>query len=133
LLDEQNGFRPNRSCLDHVFSLTTIIKTSLSNKKDVFVAFIDFRKAFDFVNKDLLLTKLVQENVTGSIYFAVKSMLERNQSCIKINGLFSEYFSIDNGVRQGDSISPTLFALFINDLIKEINLYNLGIELGAIL
>ena len=55
--DEQNGFRANRSCEDHIFSLTTIIRKSLSVNQDIFVAFIDLQKAFDFVDRKLLLFK----------------------------------------------------------------------------
>ena len=58
LLDEQNGFRANRSCLDHVFVLTNLIRTRLEHNKDTFVAFIDVQKAFDHINSDLLFSKL---------------------------------------------------------------------------
>ena len=58
LLDEQNGFRANSSCLDLVFVLTNLIRTRLEDKKDTFVAFIDVQKAFDHINRDLLFSKL---------------------------------------------------------------------------
>ena len=45
--DEQNGFRQSRSCEDHIFSLTTIIRNRLKFKRDTYVAFIDMQKAFD--------------------------------------------------------------------------------------
>ena len=47
--DAQNGFRKSRSCEDHIFSHTTIIRNRLKMKKDTFVAFIDMQKAFDWV------------------------------------------------------------------------------------
>ena len=96
----------------------------LSRKQDVFAAFVDFRKAFDLINKQLLLTKLIQYDITGKMYFAIKSMLMTNKSCVKVNNLFTEYFYVENGVRQGDSISSTLFAIYINDLVTEINWHN---------
>ena len=130
LVDEQNGFRPDRSCLDHVFSLTTIIKNSIYRKRDVFALFIDFKKAFDLINRELLMAKMKLIGITGKLYFAIKSMLTSTQSCVKINNQFSDYFSVDNGVRQGDPISATLFAIYINDLIIEINEFKLGIDFG---
>ena len=51
IADEQNGFRPNRSCEDHIFTLNSI----LWNKPSVFAMFIDLKKAFDFIDRDLLL------------------------------------------------------------------------------
>ena len=56
-------------------------------------------------------------------------MLSETKSCIKINQLCSDYFSISNGVRQGDPISSTLFSIFINDLVYKIKTLNYGIKL----
>ena len=52
--DEQNGFRKTRSCEDHIFSLTSIIRNRQHENKDTFVAFIVMQKAFNWVNRDLL-------------------------------------------------------------------------------
>ena len=50
IVDEQNGFRHSRSCVDHIFSLTTIIRNYISSKQSIYCAFIDLKKAFDCVN-----------------------------------------------------------------------------------
>ena len=49
--EEQNGFRPDRNCQYHIFSLTSIIENRLHRKQDTFARFIDFKKAFDSVNR----------------------------------------------------------------------------------
>ena len=54
IVEEQNGFRADRSTQEHVFTATTIFKDRLSKNKDTFVSFIDFQKAFDWVNRDCL-------------------------------------------------------------------------------
>ena len=128
--DEQNGFRQSRSCEDHIFSLTTIIRNRLKFKKDTYVAFIDMQKAFDWVNRDLLWYKLLVHNITGKIYWAIRSLYEHNISCVKLHGLLSEWFNVDIGVRQGDNLSPTLFGIFINDLAIDIKNLGLGIPIG---
>ena len=51
---EQNGFRPERCCQDHIFSLTSITVNRMLSRKDTFACFIDFRKAFDCVNREML-------------------------------------------------------------------------------
>ena len=61
--DEQNGFRANRSCEDHVFTLNNIIR----NSTNVYVTFIDLKKASDFIDRDMLLYKLLLNNVDGKI------------------------------------------------------------------
>ena len=56
IVDEQNGFRKNRSCMDHIFVLHSIVKNRLNFGNDTFAAFIlDLKKAFDSVQRDLLL------------------------------------------------------------------------------
>ena len=56
--DEQNGFRKGRSIIDHISSLTDIIETRKLKRKQTFTAFIDFRKAYDSINRSLLWLKL---------------------------------------------------------------------------
>ncbi len=48
LHDEQNGFRSGRSCVDHIFTLTSIIRNKLESKKEIFACYVDFRKASTF-------------------------------------------------------------------------------------
>ena len=127
LTDEQNGFRAKRSCLDHVFALTTIVRNRLEKKLDTYVAFIDLQKAFDHIHRKLLLFKILNMAVNGKLYFAIKSLLMNSKSCVRVNECNTEYFEVGNGVRQGDPISTTLFAIFINDLVYDINSLEKGI------
>ena len=129
-VEEQNGFRRKRSCEDHIYVLTSIINSQFESKKPVFAAFVDMEKAFDWVNRDLLLYRLLQYNIDGKMYKAIKNMYAHTESCIKLNNMMSGWFSINSGVRQGDPISPTLFSLYINELAKDINNLNLGIRFG---
>lgn len=52
LVDEQNGFRTGRSTIDHVSSLTNLIETRIKRKLSTFAAFIDFKKAYDSIDRD---------------------------------------------------------------------------------
>ena len=52
-------------------------------KTDTFAAFIDFKKAFDFINRDLLWYKLLQNNVDGHMYNAIKVLYQHTESCIQ--------------------------------------------------
>ena len=116
--EEQNGFRKHRSCEDHIFSLSSIIQNRLNDKLPTFCTFIDLEKAFDWVNRDLLLYKLLCHNIDGKMYTTLKTMLGTTRSCVELNGILrTDWFNIHSGVRQGDTISPTLFGLFINDLV----------------
>ena len=86
------------------------------------------QKAFDWVNRDLLFYKLLEYNIDGKIYNCIKAMYNHPLSYIKLNSYVTEWFPTDSGVRQGDSLSPTLFALFINDLAKEMKTLDIGVK-----
>ena len=82
-----------------------------------YVAFVDFQKAFDWVNRDLLVYKLREQyQISGHLYNAIKCIYSKTLSCIKLNNISTEWFDVTSGVRQGDTLSPTLFNLYINDL-----------------
>ncbi len=96
--------------------------------KDTFCSFIDKQNAFDWVNRDMLFYRLLDYNIDGNIYNYIKAVYRQPLAGIKINGYISEWFDISSGVLQGGSLSPTLFGLYIYDLIKEVKKINLGLK-----
>ena len=129
LVDEQNGFRACRSCIDHIFVLCTVVRNRKMQGKDTFVCYIDYKKAFDSVERNLLLFKLSQIGITGNMYNAISSMYSNPRARVILNEHETDYFDCPVGVKQGDCLSPTLFAIFINDLATEIKDSNIGIIL----
>ena len=73
-----------------------------------------FIEAFYSLNRPLLWHKLLSYNINGKLLNVVKNMYDKAKSCVKIENLYSDYFPCNIGVRQGDNLSPLLFALFIN-------------------
>ncbi len=129
--EEQNGFRQGRSCEDHIFSLTSIIRNRMAVNSSTYCAFVDFEKAFDWVNRDLLLYKLLCHGIDGHFYQSVKSILSNTKSCVLLNNYVqTEWFDINCGVRQGDSLSPTLFSIFINDVVDHLKSNCPSIQIG---
>ena len=129
LCDEQNGFRKSRSTLDHLSTLTSIIETRKAKKTDTFVAFIDFSKAYDSIPRDKLWTKLKQKGLCGRLYNALISLYKTVKSCVRINGMSTDFFDVKCGLKQGCLLSPLLFNLYIDDLIRDMNLLNIGIKI----
>ena len=119
---EQAGFRKGFSTLDHVLSLKLLIDFYLGQKKRLFCAFIDYRKAFDSVDRVNLWKKLISNNINGKLFSVIFNLYKHAKSCVKINGITSDYFNCLVGVRQGENLSPLLFAIFLSDL--ESFLYN---------
>ena len=129
-VNEQNGFRADRSCLDHIYVLQDILRIRKQLNTETYCAFVDFKKAFDFVDRDLLLYKLRNNGITGNFYHAIKSLYTKTQSCVQLNDKVTNWFPVEQGVRQGDSLSPTLFSLYLNDLAVEIKDLGAGVKLG---
>ena len=130
IVDEQNGFRKKRSTIDQVSSLTNIIETRKKLKQSTFCAFIDFQKAYDFINRDKLWERLTNIGISDKMLNAVKSLYISVSSCVKINNYFTNWFDVNSGVRQGCPLSPLLFNLFINDLALRIKALGKGIDIA---
>ncbi len=72
--EEQNGFRKGRSCSEHIFAVTSIIRNRKLQGKPTYTAFLDAEKAFDRVDRDLLLYKLLNIGIKGHVYENIKSI-----------------------------------------------------------
>ena len=112
--DEQAGFRNGYSTMDHIFTLYAIIEMYLSKGKRLYCAFIDYRKAFDMVNRTSLWKKMLSLGINGKLLNVIQNMYAQAKSCVKNNASISDYFSCNVGVRQGENLSPMLFAIFFN-------------------
>ena len=81
LAEEQNGFRPKRSCEDHITTLLTVLLNRKANNQSTYVAFVDAQKAFDRFDRKYMLYKLLKIGVTGKIYRILKSVYKSCDCC----------------------------------------------------
>ena len=89
-------------------------------KKVMLATFIDFQKAFDKVWKDGLLVKLQRSGIHGNMYRWTKSYLHNRRARVLVNGECGKKVLLRQGVPQGGVLSPTLFILFINDVVADL-------------
>ncbi|MCB4763515.1 MAG: hypothetical protein LGB78_06400 [Sulfurovum sp.] len=117
----QTGFRRNYSTTDQIYSLYAIAQKSLNKKgQKLYVAFVDFKKAFDSVHHDKLLQAMQKEGVQGKFFASIKSVYDSLLSCFRANSEYSDFFDCPVGVRQGCVLRPTIFSLFVNQLANYI-------------
>lgn len=129
ITDAQGGFRKGYSTQDNIFVLHSLISLYLGTGKKLFCAFIDFRKAFDTVWRVGLFQKLIKNGIRGKVFRVIVNMYTDIKSCVQFGDLTTDFFPCEIGVRQGEKLSPFLFALYLNDLenfLDEHNVSNLS-------
>ncbi len=114
--EEQLGFRNSYSTIDGAFILHSLVQIMQQRNKTLYAAFIDLQKAFPSISRPLLMQKLSTVGIGSKMYNIIFSMYENVKSCISLNGISSDTFSCQIGLREGESLSPILFSLYINDL-----------------
>nr|KAG5709228.1 hypothetical protein BaRGS_017980 [Batillaria attramentaria] len=118
LRDQQAGFRRNRSCADQIASLRIIVEQSLEWNSPLYINFIDYEKAFDSVDREALWKLLRHYGVPGKIISLIQCTYQDMSCRIAHAGQLSESFEVKTGVRQGCLLSPFLFLLVIDWIMK---------------
>lgn len=133
VLDEcQGGFRPLRGCQDQIFCLRQAVEKLCEKNKDLYICFIDLEKAFDRVPREKLFGILSEYGIRGSLLKAIKSIYLGSKAAVRIDGELSDSFDVDEGVRQGCCLSPLLFIIFMDKIIKHANLEG-NVRIGEVI
>lgn len=119
LSESQSGFRPGRSTQDHIFTIKQIIEKRQLQNKNLYLAFIDIKKAFDSVPRAKVWKSLKERGVHNKIVRVVEDIYRTNINQIIRNNMKSEGFVTEMGLRQGGGLSPTLFNVYMDKIIKK--------------
>lgn len=109
LRDDQNGFRKGTTAIGQILVLGRIIE-EVKNNLTAMLCFIDFKKAFDSLDRSIMLKILKAYGVPPNLLRAIKAMYKGTRAKVTPDGI-SEEFDILAGVQQGDTLDPFLFVV----------------------
>ncbi|KAM9977362.1 hypothetical protein ACTFIR_011224 [Dictyostelium discoideum] len=114
----QTGFVPRRLLHDNIITLNStieIIKRQVNTKEDIepIITFYDFEKAFDSISHNAILRTLAHLKLPLKMVLTIMNLLNESETSVYINNSLSKSFISKRGTKQGDPISPTIFALVV--------------------
>lgn len=112
----QYGFQRKKSTSDAMIDLTESIYSALNLKQHSVCIMVDFRKAFDTVNHEILLGKLQRYGVRGIALDLLRNYLHNRKQLVRIGKKVSSIKTINIGIPQGSILGPLLFLIYINDM-----------------
>ena len=130
--ENQAGFRSGYSTPNHIFTLHLIIELYLHSHKRVYTVFIDYKKAFDFIERSSLWHKVLSHNINGKLFNVIHTMYSSAKACIKTKNTRGNLFISEVGLRQGDNLFPLLFSIYLNDFELFLSKYYDGITFNCV-
>ena len=118
LREEQAGFRKGKSYADQIATLRIIVEQSLEWNSPLYINFIDFEKAFDSVDRASLWKLLRHYGVPEKITNLISKMYDGTTARVIHAGELTDSFEIKTGVRQGCLLSPFLFLLAVDYIMR---------------
>jgi sorting nexin-29 len=118
--DHQCEFRSNRSKTDQIFYIRQILDKKWEHSGTVHQLFIDFKKAYDSVRREVLYNILIEFGIPRKLVGLIKTCLNETYSTVRIDKYQSDRFPIQNGLKQGDASSPLLFNFALEYAISRV-------------
>ena len=118
LRSNQAGFRPGRSCAQQIHILRRIMEGFQDYQLPLTVTFIDFKKAFDSIDRKVMFAVLRHYGIPEVVVNAISALYNSSKSAVMVDGNISDTFEVSTGVLQGDVLAPFLFIVLVDFLLK---------------
>ena len=112
LPDVQAGFREGRGTRDQITNICWIIEKAREFQKNIYFYFIDYTKAFDYVDHNKLWKILKEMGIPDHLICLLRNLYEGQEAKVRTGHGTMDWFKIGKGVRQGYILSPCLFNLY---------------------
>ena len=118
LRKNQNGFRSGRSTLTQILSLRRILEEARNFNLSATLIFVDFKKAFDSVDREKMFDILSLYGIPLKIITAIKLLYTDTKSSVQTPDGETDTFPIEAGILQGDTLAPFLFILVVDYIMR---------------
>jgi len=130
--EEQTGFKKGRGTRDQIANIRWILERAMEYGKTIFMCFIDYSKAFDCVDHIRLWSTLRSIGVPEHPIFLIKGLYTKQEAAVRTEYGNTEWFELSKGVRQGCILSPYLFNLYNEYILRRVEFEdNIGIIVGG--
>ena len=113
----QSGYREGRSTIDGIFTLRQLMEKAREQRRNMYIAFVDFTKAFDTVNRELLYKILGKFGCPPKFIRMIKKLYSNVHARLIVDGELTEPFEYNSGVKQGCKLAPTLYGIYAAALL----------------
>ena len=127
----QTAYQKGLSCIDATFATPEALLIHLREGGHPYLCLFDLEKAFDSVKLPVLLKSLFQVGINGKCWRLLNDWYLNAQSRVYVNGSLSRPLSINRGVKQGSILSPLLFIIVIDPLLKKLRNINAGLSVNG--
>lgn len=127
---EQAGFRVGFGTIDHILTLRQVIQKNFEYNKPLYLAFVDYEKAFDTVEHWAVMQSLERCRIDQRYIQLMKGLYNSATMTVQVQASTTT-IPINRGVRQGDVISPKLFTNALEDVFKTLDWNGLGINVDG--
>ena len=114
-----------------LFTLQLLIEEVRNSKEEAFIIFIDYTKAFDSVKHRNLFHIMINMGFPKHLVSLIANLYTNQKATIRWNGEHCEFFNIRKGVRQGCILSPHLFNIYTEQVMRNADIDGMGVSIGG--